>query len=159
MKLILRIDGTGAARLPPGLSLPCESHSGYDVQYIPHFLCRSHDWLIDACRHEHVRIVHSCIKRDGPVSIVFVHTVTDGIKDHKLVLVAGTKPLDCDNRNQHQSRDSVATRRIRVVIIHDIKPVVDGGAATAPDHVEACPDDVSKLSAALMEYSSEPVKG
>jgi hypothetical protein len=35
-----------------------------------------------------------------------------------------------------------------VVIARDIKPVVDNGASTAPDHDEAFPNDVSKLSTA-----------
>jgi hypothetical protein len=35
-----------------------------------------------------------------------------------------------------------------VIIVRDIKPSVDGGASTAPNHVEAFPNDVSELSAA-----------
>ncbi len=43
--------------------------------------------LITALRNEQVRIIHSCVKRGGPV----VHTVSDGIMDRKLVIVAGNQ--------------------------------------------------------------------
>lgn len=50
--------------------------------HLPHALVR----LMTGTRFfdcEHVRIVHSCVKRGGPV-----RTVTDGIKERGLVLVA-----------------------------------------------------------------------
>jgi hypothetical protein len=36
-----------------------------------------------------VSIVHSCVKRGGPVSVAAARTVTDGIKDHKLEAARG----------------------------------------------------------------------
>jgi hypothetical protein len=40
------------------------------------------------------------------------------------------------------------TRFIWVVIILDVQPAVDGGASTTPDHVEAFPNEVFKVSVA-----------
>jgi hypothetical protein len=39
-------------------------------------------------RNERVIIVRGRVKRGESVSVATAHTVTDGIKDHKLVLVA-----------------------------------------------------------------------
>jgi hypothetical protein len=50
-----------------------------------------HDWYTVACRHELVTIVYSCVKRVKPVSVATAHTITAGIKDRKLLLVARNK--------------------------------------------------------------------
>jgi hypothetical protein len=52
-----------------------------------HAICRTHDWRTVARRNGQVRIAHSCVKRGEPVARSEAHTVSDGIMDHKQVLV------------------------------------------------------------------------
>jgi hypothetical protein len=62
-----------------------------------------------------------------PVAVSEANSTSDGIMDHKLM--------------QHRS----FTRLVQVVIVPDIWSVIDGGASTAPDHVEPFPNDIPKV--------------
>jgi hypothetical protein len=80
-----RTGGPDSARLPSGLSLRCESHSGCDARDISHALCRTSCAI--ACRYEQVKIVLSYVESGGLVSVSEAHTASDGIMDPKPVLV------------------------------------------------------------------------
>jgi hypothetical protein len=56
--------------------------SGYDARSIPHVLIQ----IMTAASL--LRIARRCVKRSGPVAVSEGHTVSDGIMDHKLVLLA-----------------------------------------------------------------------
>jgi hypothetical protein len=72
-------------------------------------------------------------KHGGPVCVATAHSVADGIKHHKLVLVV---------RNQVDRLRRQMTK-LGYFIIAKL-----GGAITVTDHVDAFPNDVSKVLAA-----------
>jgi hypothetical protein len=101
-------------------------------------------------RNEGVIIVRSRVTRGKSVSVATTHTVTDGIKDHKLVLVARnqadrqTATVDNPTRYETASKSDTATTApvvrlcsdqtvsyVYVAIVRDIEPIVDAGARTA----------------------------
>jgi hypothetical protein len=98
----------------------------------------------------------------SPYSVATAHTFPDGIKDHKLVLVARNQPdmkrryilghsVKAGSGNHSTGRKTLEqpTRLIRiVVIVRDIQPVVDVGASTALDYVSAAADD-SRLAISI----------
>jgi hypothetical protein len=61
---------------------------------------------------------------------------------------SGTKPTDCDSSDQLVLYEWL----ILVFIVRDIQSVDDAGASTAPDRLEAFPNDFSKLFTARGSY-------
>jgi hypothetical protein len=85
------------------------------------------------------------LSRAGSVSVATSHTVIDGVKDHKLVLVARNQ-TDRLPRQMTQLGNLVKARSVvrlcsdqlvsyecleRVLIVRNIRTVVGGGASTA----------------------------
>ncbi len=88
---VQRTGDPGSTQLPPGLSLRCCLYSEHDARHISHAVCPAHDRRTFACLNDQVRIALSCVKRGEPVAVSEAHTASDGIMNHKLVLIARTQ--------------------------------------------------------------------
>jgi hypothetical protein len=63
------------------------SSFGIRARHISYAVCRTHYWRTVTRRNGRVRIAHNCVKRCEPVARSEAHTVSDGIMDHKQVLI------------------------------------------------------------------------
>jgi hypothetical protein len=144
--------------MPPGLSLPCGSYSGYDTPYITHAFCRTHVMSMSEkatiADHSPYQKHKSAATKSTMTSRHATRIQADRVRRQITQLAYFVQA----GRGFNSTTQLNSTQLIGIVIVHDIQPVVDGRSSRpsspAPDHFEAFPNDASRFSAASLNYMS-----
>jgi hypothetical protein len=148
LSFVRKTGGTGSTRLLPGLTLYL-----FGIRCTISFACslsysRLAHWFPNV--NKHVIIVHSCVKRGGPVSVTAAGTITNGIGDH-----SKARQIRLHSRSRYRHRRIKNHSKPRQIRLHGRSRYRHSSRRWSYYRArprKALPNHVSKLSAATDGY-------